>query len=96
MATHLFEDRYDFRTIQELMGHRDVRTTMVYTHGLNRGGRTVNSPADSLRSRVPYIGPRFLRAETYDPILGSMARNNGIRLQHFRNSYSIHSQSNRR
>jgi integron integrase len=73
-ATELIRDGYDIRTVQELLGHTDVQTTMIYTHVLNRGGRGVLSPADRLpvRSRPspdggparPVLGPRPGRPNT--------------------------------
>ena len=51
-ATHLLEDGCHIRTVQELWGHKDVSTMMIYTHVLNRGGKGVFSPADKLRRKA--------------------------------------------
>ncbi|WP_444876498.1 tyrosine-type recombinase/integrase [Brunnivagina elsteri] len=45
--THLLQNSYDIRTVQELLGHKDVKNTMIYTHVLNRGGKGVRSPLDT-------------------------------------------------
>jgi integrase len=73
-ATRLLEDSYDIRTVQELLGHNDVSTKMIYTHVVNRGGRGVRSPLAAVAGLVRSALALALLANNTSPFKNRRAR----------------------
>lgn len=83
-ATHLLQSSYDIRTVQELLGHKDVKTTMIYTHVLQRGGLAVKSPLDQIREQKgKYIaapaGPAASRIPVAKPLNRAMGQRREVK-----------------